>query len=98
VLATHYETNYWLKNINFVGANDSGSTTGLLLAIADQLRRRDGRRKKLDGYSVWLVFFDGEEAIRAGRAPIPPMAAATWPPNGDATGLWDRSRPLSWPT
>jgi Zn-dependent M28 family amino/carboxypeptidase len=59
VLATHYETNYWLKNINFVGANDGGSTVGLLMAIADQLRG-----KTLDGYSVWLVFFDGEEAIQ----------------------------------
>ena len=59
VLATHYETNYYLRNINFVGANDGAATTGLLLAIADELRGR-----KLDGYSVWLVFFDGEEAIR----------------------------------
>jgi Zn-dependent M28 family amino/carboxypeptidase len=60
VLATHYETNYWLRNINFVGANDGGSTTGLLLAIADQLRG-----KTLEGCSVWLVFFDGEEAIQS---------------------------------
>ena len=59
VLATHYETNYYLRNINFVGANDGAATTGLLLAIADELRG-----KKLDGYSVWLVFFDGEEAIQ----------------------------------
>jgi Zn-dependent M28 family amino/carboxypeptidase len=59
VLATHYETNYPLRNINFVGANDGGSTTGLLMAIADQLRG-----KTLDGYSVWLVFFDGEEAMQ----------------------------------
>jgi len=59
VLATHYETNYFLRNINFVGANDGASTTGLLLAVADQLRG-----KKLDGYSIWLVFFDGEEAIQ----------------------------------
>ena len=58
VLATHYETNYPLRNINFVGANDGAATTGLLMAIADQLRE-----KKLEGYSVWLVFFDGEEAI-----------------------------------
>ena len=60
VLGTHYETNYPLRTINFVGANDGGSTTGLLLAIADQLRG-----KTLDGYSVWLVFFDGEEAIQS---------------------------------
>ena len=59
VLATHYETNYPLRTINFVGANDGGSTTGLLMAIADQLRGRT-----LDGYSVWLVFDDGEEAFQ----------------------------------
>ena len=66
VLGTHYETNYPLRNINFVGANDGASTTGLLMAIADQLCAPGCRRarKKLDGYSVWLVFFDGEEAIQ----------------------------------
>ncbi len=58
VLTTHYETNYPLRNIGFVGANDGGSTTGLLIEIANELRG-----KTLDGYSVWLVFFDGEEAI-----------------------------------
>jgi Zn-dependent M28 family amino/carboxypeptidase len=65
VLATHYETNYYLRDINFVGANDGGATTGLLMAIADQLRAQTVGGKKLDGYSVWLVFFDGEEAIRS---------------------------------
>ena len=64
VLGTHYETNYPLRNINFVGANDGASTTGLLMAIADQLRAQSAHGKKLDGYSVWLVFFDGEEAIQ----------------------------------
>jgi Zn-dependent M28 family amino/carboxypeptidase len=64
VLATHYETNYWLKNINFVGANDGAATTGLLLAIADQLRPQTAGGKLLDGYSVWLVFDDGEESIQ----------------------------------
>jgi len=64
VLGTHYETNYPLRNINFIGANDGASTTGLLLAIADQLRAQTAHDKELDGYSVWLVFFDGEEAIQ----------------------------------
>jgi len=64
VLATHYETNYWLKNINFVGANDGAATTGLLMAIADQLRLQTAGGKKLDGYSVWLLFDDGEESIQ----------------------------------
>ena len=65
VLASHYETNYWLRNINFVGANDGAATTGLLLSIADQLRTQTTGGKKLEGYSVWLVFFDGEEAIKS---------------------------------
>jgi len=68
VLASHYETNYWLRNINFVGANDGAATTGLLMAIADQLRADTAHGKKLDGYSVWLVFFDGEEAIKSWSA------------------------------
>jgi Zn-dependent M28 family amino/carboxypeptidase len=63
VLASHYETNYWLKNINFVGANDGAATTGLLMAIGDKLRAQTAGGKKLDGYSVWLVFDDGEESI-----------------------------------
>lgn len=58
VLGSHIDTLYPPKGNNFVGANDGGSSTGLLLAIADQLRG-----KKLEGYSVWLAFLDGEEAI-----------------------------------
>jgi glutaminyl-peptide cyclotransferase len=60
VLATHYETNFPLRSTSFVGANDGAATTGLLLEIANHLRGRT-----LDGYSVWLVFFDGEEAVES---------------------------------
>jgi glutaminyl-peptide cyclotransferase len=60
VLGSHIDTNYPLRNTNFVGANDGASSTALLLAIADQLRG-----KKLEGYSVWLAFLDGEEAIQS---------------------------------
>ncbi|MFZ0688509.1 MAG: M28 family peptidase, partial [Acidobacteriaceae bacterium] len=60
VLASHYETNYWLRNIHFVGANDGGSTTGLLIEIANDLRGKPN-----DGYSVWLVFDDGEESFQS---------------------------------
>jgi Zn-dependent M28 family amino/carboxypeptidase len=81
VLATHYETNYPLRNINFVGANDGAATTGLLMAIADELRG-----KKNDGYSVWLVFFDGEEAIQKWSASDSTYGsrhlAAKWGRNG----------------
>jgi Zn-dependent M28 family amino/carboxypeptidase len=57
VVAAHYETNYPLPK-EYVGANDGGSTTGVLLELANQLRG-----KPLDGYSVWLVWTDGEEAF-----------------------------------
>jgi Zn-dependent M28 family amino/carboxypeptidase len=38
IVGSHYETNYWLRNTPFVGANDGAATSALLLAIADQLR------------------------------------------------------------
>ena len=57
VVAGHYDTNYPLPK-TYVGANDGGSSTALLLEFADQLRG-----KVRDGYSVWLVWTDGEEAF-----------------------------------
>lgn len=60
VLASHYETNYPLRNIHYVGANDGGSTTGLLIEVANYLRGKPN-----DGYSVWLLFTDGEEAVKS---------------------------------
>jgi glutaminyl-peptide cyclotransferase len=59
VIMGHYDTVYPLRNSGFVGANDGGSSTAILLEYADQLRG-----KKRDGYSVWLVWTDGEEAVR----------------------------------
>jgi len=60
VLATHYETNYPLKDIDFVGANDGACTTALLIEIGHYFREHPP-----EGYSVWLVFDDGEEAIQS---------------------------------
>lgn len=60
VIATHYETNYPLRDINFVGANDGGATTALLIELGRYLRAHPP-----EGYSVWLVFDDGEEAIQS---------------------------------
>ena len=52
VLASHYETNYWLRDTSFVGANDGAATSALLLAIADQLRgKKAGRLQRLDRFS-----------------------------------------------
>lgn len=58
VLASHYETNYPLRDINFVGANDGACTTALLIEIGNYLRTHPP-----EGYSVWLLFDDGEEAV-----------------------------------
>ncbi len=63
VIMGHYDTNYPLRNIGYVGANDGGSSTAILLEFANQLRGAAG--KKRDGYSVWLVWTDGEEAVRS---------------------------------
>src|SRR6204780_5000100 len=59
VIASHYDTNYPLRKTSFVGANDGGSSSALLLEFANQLRR-----KKREGYSIWLVWDDAEEAIK----------------------------------
>ena len=59
VVASHYDTNYPLRKTSYVGANDGASSSALLLEIANQLRG-----KKLDGYSVWLVWDDAEEAMK----------------------------------
>jgi glutaminyl-peptide cyclotransferase len=59
VIAGHYDTVYSLRDTKFVGANDGGSSTAILLEIANQLRG-----KKRDGYSVWLLWTDAEEAVR----------------------------------
>ena len=58
VIASHYDTNYPLRDTSFVGANDGGSSSGLLLEFANQFRA-----KKNDGYNIWLVWDDAEEAI-----------------------------------
>jgi len=59
VLASHYETNYPLKDIAFYGANDGACTTALLISLGEYFRTHPPQ-----GYSVWLVFDDGEEAVK----------------------------------
>jgi Zn-dependent M28 family amino/carboxypeptidase len=58
VLASHYETNYPLKDIGYIGANDGACTTALLIALGQYYRVHPPQ-----GYSVWLLFDDGEEAV-----------------------------------
>lgn len=60
VLASHYETNWPLRNIAFYGANDGACTTALLIELGAYFRTHPPQ-----GYSVWLVFDDGEEAVQS---------------------------------
>jgi glutaminyl-peptide cyclotransferase len=53
----HYDTKRF-DAFKFVGANDGGSSAALLLELAHDLQ---GREHEL---TYWLVFFDGEEAVR----------------------------------
>jgi hypothetical protein len=55
LLGTHYDT---LLMDNFVGADDAGSSTAVMLELARLLCSQKG------GYSVWIAFFDGEEAMK----------------------------------
>jgi Zn-dependent M28 family amino/carboxypeptidase len=59
VVASHYDTNWPLRNTAYIGANDGASSSALLLELANQLRGR-----KLEGYSVWLLWDDAEESMR----------------------------------
>lgn len=56
ILGGHYDT---LFKKGFVGANDGGSSTAILLAIADALAHQKTRLQ------VWLMWTDLEEAIEA---------------------------------
>jgi len=55
LLGTHYDT---LLKDNFVGADDGGSSSALMLELARLLCAQHGK------YAVWIAFFDGEEAIK----------------------------------
>jgi glutaminyl-peptide cyclotransferase len=57
LLCSHYDTKIF-DTFRFVGANDGGSSTGLLLELARVL----GQQPRLAA-KVELVFFDGEEAF-----------------------------------
>lgn len=57
ILGNHYDSKY-LPDIHFVGANDGGSTTAWMLEMARAL----GPTR--EGYTVWLAFYDGEEAFK----------------------------------
>jgi hypothetical protein len=58
LLGTHYDT-VLRKDITFVGADDGGSSTAVMLELARLLCPTHGK------HAVWIAFFDGEEAMKA---------------------------------
>lgn len=57
LLCSHYDTKVF-DTFRFVGANDGGSSTGLLLEMARVLAKRPHLAERIE-----LAFFDGEEAF-----------------------------------
>jgi Zn-dependent M28 family amino/carboxypeptidase len=57
----HYDTKVF-ESFRFVGANDGGSSAGLLVELGRALA--DRHRATPPAYTHWLLFLDGEEAQR----------------------------------
>jgi hypothetical protein len=57
LLCSHYDTKTF-DTITFVGANDGGSSTGLLIELGRVLAQDPAKARRAE-----LVFFDGEEAF-----------------------------------
>jgi Zn-dependent M28 family amino/carboxypeptidase len=57
LLGTHYDS-LLRHDITFVGADDSGSSTAVMLELARLLCAKHGK------HAVWIAFFDGEEAMK----------------------------------
>lgn len=64
LFAGHYDTKLFPR-FNFVGANDGGSSTAALLELARALAV--GPRE----YTIWVAFFDGEEARDPSASTVP---------------------------
>jgi glutaminyl-peptide cyclotransferase len=56
ILASHYDTKLF-REFRFVGANDGGSSTAMLLELARVLKARK------NAFTIEFVFFDGEESV-----------------------------------
>ena len=58
VLLSHFDTKSGISE-DFQGANDGGSSTGLLMELARIIARQEGRLK----FDVLIAFLDGEECL-----------------------------------
>ncbi|WP_158997169.1 M28 family metallopeptidase [Pigmentibacter ruber] len=63
ILGGHYDTKYF-SQFKFVGANDGGSSTVLLLELARILQKTKAKKESyLQKCDIHFIFFDGEEAF-----------------------------------
>jgi glutaminyl-peptide cyclotransferase len=58
IAASHYDTKFY-RDMQFVGANDPGTSVATLLELARVL----GSGQQKPKLTYWLVFFDGEESL-----------------------------------
>ncbi len=65
IFGGHYDTKFF-KDQHFIGANDGGSSTALLLELARVLKQSHFTRGSLGSCSLYFVLFDGEEALLNG--------------------------------
>ncbi len=61
IIASHYDTKYMEDEV-FVGANDAGSSTAVVLELARVLAAMSPEERGFP-HTVQFVFFDGEEAV-----------------------------------
>ena len=84
VIMGHYDTNYPLRNIGYVGANDGGSSTAILLEFANQLRAGMRAKSAMATASGWSGP-TAKKRLRVGLTPTVFMARAIWRKNGRKT-------------
>ena len=94
VILGHYDTNYPLRNIGYVGANDGGSSTAILLEFANQLRGGGSGKSAMATASGWSGL-TAKKRCGSGPTPTVSTAPAIWPRNGKKTARLRRSK-RSW--
>lgn len=62
IITSHYDTKYF-KEFTFVGADDGGSSTGVLLEIARTMAADSAAGRAKRRFTYQFVFLDGEEAF-----------------------------------
>jgi glutaminyl-peptide cyclotransferase len=62
IIGGHFDTKYF-KDFRFIGANDGGSSTILMLEFARVIMKKKFKENSIGSCNIILTFFDGEEAF-----------------------------------